>query len=139
MADSRSGVSSNQGMREITLKQIQEQKSFVREYCQQFYIPQNEEIEGNQLDIQTELENHDISTARSGVVENTAGPNPDIQKEDITSGMPTTGTPMNAIIPYVNEAESEQLENGAVDEMPNDMQPMMEEMESVLYSISFGK
>lgn len=40
MAEARtaSTVASQQGAREITLKQIQEQKAFVRDYCQQFFL-----------------------------------------------------------------------------------------------------
>ena len=56
-------------------------------------------------------------------------------------------TPMNAVVPFLGGDENDQQQNPnaqttdrtAVTEMPADMQPMMEEMESVLYSISFGK
>ena len=49
---------------------------------------------------------------------------------------------MNAIVPFQGPDEdlNQPTDRTAVTtEMPADMQPMMEEMESVLYSISFGK
>lgn len=42
MAEVQSASSASaQGQREITLKQIKEQKAFVREYCQQFVSKDN--------------------------------------------------------------------------------------------------
>ena len=59
---------------------------------------------------------------------------------------PTTGTNQdgvvasseNALVP-MNEDGRPNQEEGAEDNIPEDMVPLMEEMESVLYSISFGK
>ena len=43
-------------------------------------------------------------------------------------------------MPYNNEASAlEEAADGGAAEIPDEMIPLMEEMESVLYSISFGK
>lgn len=70
MSDSRAGAS-QQGVREITLKQIQEQKTFVREYCRQFFMPQQKQTEEDELRQGTDtqyldLQNNGVTTSRSG-------------------------------------------------------------------------
>ena len=49
----------------------------------------------------------------------------------------------NQIVPFQenndDQVENQKQQDESVSELPADMLPMMEEMESVLYSISFGK
>ena len=42
-------------------------------------------------------------------------------------------------MPYNEAGALEEAEDGGAAEIPDEMIPLMEEMESVLYSISFGK
>ena len=59
------------------------------------------------------------------------------------------GISNQALVPFDNANVGEPIEGagenkttteaGAISEIPVEMMPMMEEMESVLYSISFGK
>ena len=124
MTESRGGAS-QQGVREITLKQIQEQKTFVREYCQQFFIPQQnltDRDDGSQLRQGTDpnimdLNNNDVSTSRSGIPntgQNHVAPgssalerpsaassgDPQKNEQETTQGMVSAQTPMNAIVPF---------------------------------------
>ena len=103
-----------------------------------------------------DLQNNDVSTSRSnvqngqaqqnaGASSGLAGPSAGSEhknEQETTMGAGSAQTPMNAIVPFQGPDDDQRqgTERTAIStEMPADMQPMMEEMESVLYSISFGK
>ena len=103
----------------------------------------------SQIPPHLEFENKGLSTQRSGEPYNlvqipgaetgeACDMTPGTSKDGGTGPITTTD---NAVVPYNEDRTTnrEGVEGGGGEMIPDEMIPLMEEMESVLYSISFGK